>query len=152
WFRFLLGHWVRPYLPMRWPGRRLRGFSFDGDPGMYATGERRFLDDDSRAYKRHLAQLALETHQASLGAVLDRLSRIYDEIHIDEIQDLNGYDLEVLAEIMGSPIELSLVGDIRQALILTNVQDPKNKQYKGVRIKAWFEEHEKRRRLSITHE
>jgi len=152
WFSFLLGHWVRPYLPTRWPGRRLRGFSFDGDPGMYTTGERRFLDDEGRAYKRHLAQLALETHQASSGAVLDRLSRIYDEIHIDEIQDLNGYDLEVLAELMGSPIELNLVGDIRQALILTNVQDPKNRQYKGVRIKAWFEMHEQRRRLSITHE
>lgn len=152
WFSFLLSHWVRPYLPVRWPGRRLAGFSFDGGPGRYAAGEARFLDDDSRAYKRHLAQLALETHQASRGAVLDRLSRIYDEIHIDEIQDLNGYDLEVLAEIMASPIELSLVGDIRQALILTNVQDLKNRQYKGVRIKAWFEKHEKRGRLSITHE
>jgi hypothetical protein len=74
-------------LPLRWPGRRLAGFSFDGDPGMYATGEAPFLDDDSRAYKRHLAQLALEIHQAGLGAVVDRLSPIYDEIHIDEVQD-----------------------------------------------------------------
>jgi DNA helicase II / ATP-dependent DNA helicase PcrA len=152
WFSFLLGHWVRPYLPMRWPGRRLRGFSFDGDPGRFAAGEGRFLDDDGRAYRRHLAQLALETHQASSGAVLNRLSRIYDEIHIDEIQDLNGYDLEVLAELLASPMGLNLVGDIRQALILTNGQDPKNRQYKGVKIKNWFELREKRGNLTIDHQ
>ena len=152
WFSFLLGHWVRPYLPLRWPGRRLRGFSFDGDPGRFATGDVRFLDDDGRAYRRHLAQLAFETHQASSGRLLDRLSRIYNEIHIDEIQDLNGYDLEVLAELMASCIDLNLVGDIRQALILTNVQDQKNSQYKGVKIKAWFELHEKRDNLDIDHQ
>jgi DNA helicase II / ATP-dependent DNA helicase PcrA len=152
WFSFLLGHWVRPYLPMKWPGRRLRGFSFEGDPGRFATGEGRFLDGDGRAYKRHLAQLALDTHHASSGGVLNRLSRIYDEIHIDEVQDLNGYDLEVLAELMASRIDLNLVGDIRQALILSNVQDPKNSQYKGIKIKAWFELQKKRGKLTIAHQ
>jgi superfamily I DNA/RNA helicase len=152
WFSFLLGHWVRPYLPVRFPDRRLRGLNFDGDPGMYATGESRLLDSDGRAYKLHLAQLALETHQASSGAVLDRLSRIYREIHIDEVQDLNGYDLEVLAELMTSSIDLNLVGDVRQALIQTNIRDPKNKQYKGIRIKTWFEEQKSRGNLDIFHE
>ena len=152
WFSFLLAHWVRPYLPRRWPGRRLRGFSFDGDPGRFATGEGRFLDSDGRAYRRHLAQLGLETHQASSGAVLDRLSRIYHEIHIDEAQDLNGYDLEVLAELMASPIELNLVGDIRQALLQTNAEDPKNRQYKGPRIKKWFDLQARHRKLEVVHD
>ena len=152
WFSFLLGHWVRPYLPAKFPGRRLHGLNFDGDPGRFAMGERKFLDGEGRAYKRHLAQLALETNQASSGAVLDRLSRIYEEIYIDEVQDLNGYDLEVLKALMASPIELNLVGDVRQALINTNVQDPKNKQYKGVNIKKWFDGHASRGRLTIAHE
>jgi hypothetical protein len=152
WFSFLLGHWVRPYLPMRWPARRLRGLNFDGDPGRFATGESRFLDSDSRAYRLHLAQLALETHQASSGAVLDRLSRIYDEVYVDEVQDLNGYDLEVLSELMTSPMNLNLVGDVRQALIQTNIRDPKNKQYKGTSIKTWFDEHERRGNLEISHQ
>jgi DNA helicase II / ATP-dependent DNA helicase PcrA len=152
WFSFLLGHWVRPYLPTRFPGRRLHGLNFEGDPGWFAVGEKKFLDSEGRAYKRHLAQLAVETDQASSGAVLDRLSRIYEEIYIDEVQDLNGYDLEVLKALMASPIELNLVGDVRQALILTNVQDPKNKQYKGVNIKKWFEGHVSRGGLEILHE
>jgi hypothetical protein len=152
WFSFLLSHWVRPYLPTRWPGQRLRGLNFDGNPGRYAKGASRFLDSDGRAYKLHLAQLALQTHQASSGAALNRLSRIYDEIHIDEIQDLNGYDLDVLAELMASPVELNLVGDVRQALIQTNIQDPRNNQYKGTNIKRWFDAHESRGSLKISHE
>jgi hypothetical protein len=152
WFSFLLGHWVRPYLPARFPGRRLYGLNFEGDPGWFAKGEGKFLDSDGRAYKRHLAQLALETNEASSGAVLDRLSRIYDEIYIDEVQDLNGYDLEVLAALMTAPIDLVLVGDVRQALIATNVKDPKNKQYKGVSIKKWFDGHAKRGKLQILHD
>jgi len=152
WFSFLLGHWVRPYLPARFPGRRLRSLNFDGDPGRYATGESKFLDSDGRVYKRHLAQLALETHRASASAVLNRLSRIYQEIHIDEVQDLNGYDLEILTELMTSPIDLNLVGDVRQALIQTNIRDPKNKQYKGIRIKDWFEKQKRHGKLDIFHE
>jgi DNA helicase II / ATP-dependent DNA helicase PcrA len=152
WFSFLMTHWVRPYLPNRWPGRHLRGLNFDGDPGRFATGEGRFLDDQGRAYKLHLAQLALETHGASSGAVLDRLSRIYHEIYIDEIQDLNGYDLEILAELFASPIDLNLVGDIRQALIQTNIRDPKNKQYKGINIKTWFEDQKSRSNLDIFYD
>jgi len=117
WFRFLMTHWVRPYLPLRFAEQRLRGLNFEGDPGMYAKGQGRFLDGEARAYRLHLAQLALEVSAASSGAVIDRLTRIYDEIHIDEVQDLNGYDLEILKALLGSPIDLSLVGDVRQALL-----------------------------------
>jgi hypothetical protein len=152
WFSFLLGCWVQPYLPAKFSDRHLYGLNFDGDPGQYAKGERRFLDADGRAYKLHLAQLALETNVASATAVLDRLGRIYHEIHVDEAQDLNGYDLEVLSTLMKSTVELHLVGDVRQALTHTNVRDPKNKQYKGVEIKRWFEMQAAAGLLDITDE
>lgn len=151
WFSFLLRGWVRPYLPTLFAGRRLRGLNFDGDPGRFATGEVRFLDADGRAYRRHLAQLALLTNQASTGAVLDRISRIYHELWIDEVQDMNGYDLEVMSALMESSVELHMVGDIRQAIISTNVQDPKHKQYKGVMIKKWFDLQAGKKRLAISH-
>jgi len=149
WFSFLLSHWVRPYLPRLFPGRILCGLNFDGDPGQYATGEARFLDSDGRAYKRHLARLATEVDEASGGAVLDRLSRIYGRLWIDEVQDLNGYDLVVLERLMDSNIELAMVGDVRQAILQTNVRDPKYKQYKGVEIKRWFDLQVKKGRLQI---
>jgi DNA helicase II / ATP-dependent DNA helicase PcrA len=153
WFSFLLGHWVRPYLPMKLPGQRLRGFIFDDDkPGRYAKGIARFLDSDGRAYKRHLSQLAVGVNTASAEAVIDRLSRIYHEIYVDEVQDLNGYDLNVLLTLMRSSIDLYLVGDVRQALIQTNVHEPMNHKYKGADIKKWFDAQKEAGYLTIDHQ
>jgi DNA helicase II / ATP-dependent DNA helicase PcrA len=153
WFSFLLGHWVRPYLPLKHPGQRLQGFIFDDDkPDRYAKGRARFLDSEGRAYKRHLAQLAMEVNTVSTEAVIDRLGRIYHEIYVDEVQDLNGYDLQVLLTLMRSPIDLYLVGDVRQALIQTNVHEPMNQNYKGADIKKWFDAQEKAGRLKIEHQ
>lgn len=151
WFSFLLNYWIKPYLPCLFPGRRLRGLNFDGDPGMYAKGVSRFLDDEGHAYALHLAQLALLTAEASGGAVCDRLERIYDQLYVDEVQDLNGYDLEVLLALAMSKINLSMVGDIRQALLLTNPRDPKNSQYKGIQIKKWFDRLASKGLLEVTH-
>ena len=140
WFSFLLAHWVRPYLPRLHPGVRLAGLNFDGDPGIYAIGQSRFLDSGGRAYKLHLAQLALKTFVASDGAVLDRLGRIYDHLFVDEVQDLNGYDLEILELILKSSIPISMVGDVRQALLLTNPREKKNAAFKGIAVKHWFDQ------------
>ena len=150
WFSFLLNHWVKPYLPCLFAGRRLRGLNFDGDPGMYAKDENRFLDVEGRAYALHLAQLAFQTAEASGGAVCNRLERIYDQIYIDEVQDLNGWDLEVLLAMATSDVDLSMVGDVRQALLLTNPRDQKNSQYKGVQIKKWFDLLESKGLLEVT--
>ena len=152
WFAFLLRHWIRPYLPLRFPGRRLTGLNFDGDPGRFATGEARFLDSEGRAYKRHLAHLAADVDDAAHGAVLDRLGRIVDELHVDEVQDLNGWDLEILERLLRSPIDVRMVGDVRQAILQTEVQEQKNKQYKGVAIKRWFEKQEGSGLLEIEHQ
>lgn len=152
WFSFLMAHWIRPYLPLNFSGRRLRGLNFDGDPGQYATGQSRFLDSEGRAYKRHLAHLAMDVSGASSGAVMDRLGHIYDTIYVDEAQDLNGYDLEVLDALIDSPISLTLVADVRQAILLTNPRDPKNKQFKGIKVKEWFEMREDAGRLDVTRE
>jgi hypothetical protein len=135
---------------MRFPNRRLRGLNFEGDPGR-VKNEARFLDREDRAYKRHLARLSVEVNAASKGAVIDRLTRIYDAIYIDEVQDLNGYDLEVLKALLQSDIDLHLVGDVRQAILLTNVQEQKNKQYKGIRIQSWFDKQKAAGRLVVSH-
>jgi DNA helicase-2/ATP-dependent DNA helicase PcrA len=149
WFSFLLSHWIRPYLPRLFPGRTLRGMQFEGDGGRYATGDKRHLTEEGLAYRWHLASLAVKVDEASGGAVLDRLGRIYDRIWIDEIQDLNGYDLVVLERLMDAGIEVKMVGDVRQAILQTNIRDPKYKQYKGVAIKDWFDLQVKARRLKI---
>lgn len=152
WFAFLLQHLVRPYLPLLYEGRRLTGLNFDGDPGRYATGAARFLDGDNRAYRLHLAKLAHDVTSASNGGAIDRLEHIYDEIYIDEVQDLGGWDLDVVEVLLRSKLTVKMVGDTRQALLSTNVRDPKNAQYRKEKIYAWFQLIEKRNLLEITHE
>ncbi|WP_328995785.1 UvrD-helicase domain-containing protein [Kribbella sp. NBC_01245] len=153
WYSFLLRHWVRPFLPIVYPDRRLRGFNFDGESakGRYASGEERFLDRDGRAYKLHLSKLATDVSKASKGMVVNRLQRIYDEIYIDEVQDLTGCDLYVLEELMRSTIDLTVVGDIRQSVFDTNPRDRNLPQYRGINMLDWFAKHEKSGALVIEH-
>lgn len=151
WFSFVLRHWVRPYLPLKYPNRQPAALNFFGEPHERASGERRFFDPEGRIYRRHLTRLAVETSNASAGAVIDRLSRIYHEIHIDEVQDLNGYDLEILAALLRSNAEVHLVGDLRQAILLTNPRDPKYRQYKGLKLKNWFDRQASKGLLAIKH-
>ncbi|OLT55273.1 hypothetical protein BJF89_16090 [Corynebacterium sp. CNJ-954] len=150
WFSFLLQHFIRPYLPLLYPGHRLTGLNFDGDPGRYAKDAKRFLDMDDRAYRLHLAQLAHDVMRASRGGVIDRLEHIYDEIYIDEVQDLGGWDLEVINALLKAHLKVTMVGDMRQALLSTNIRDPKNKKYQGEKIFVWFQMMEKKNLLEIT--
>lgn len=142
WFAFLLRHFIRPYLPLHFPGRRLRGLNFEGEPaaGQYASGAARYLDSEGRAYRLHLAKLAHDVSLASRGAVVDRLSHIYDEVYIDEVQDLTGCDLHIAKQLLdASTIDVYMVGDVRQSVFDTNPRDPNLKQYRGVRMLEWFD-------------
>lgn len=152
WYTFLLHHWVRPYLPLLYPGRRLAGLNFDERSGVdYSTGAQRYFDGESRAYKRYLSKLAIDVAKASRGAVIDRLEHIYREIHIDEVQDLTGYDLDVLEALFASKIDIRLVGDVRQSTFNTNPQDPRNRQYRDLAMLTWFAKHEEAKRLVVEY-
>ena len=149
WFAFLLHHVIRPYLPLLFEDRQLTGLNFDGDPGRYAKGPGRFFDQGGRAYRLHLARLAHDVMTASDGAVIDRLEHIYDEIFIDEVQDLGGWDLEVVEALLRSTLKVTMVGDMRQALLSTNVRDQKNSKYRKEKIFDWFKLMERRQLLEV---
>ncbi|WP_423464318.1 UvrD-helicase domain-containing protein [Promicromonospora sp. MS192] len=154
WYAFLMRHCIRPYLPLKYPGRHLRGLNFDGKPtgGLYATGAPRFLDSDNRAYKLHLSKLAYDVVLASKGAVIDRLVNIYNEIYIDEVQDLTGCDLHILEILMNADgIDIHMVGDVRQSVFDTNPQDQNLKKYRGVKMLDWFNTHEESGLLEVQH-
>lgn len=152
WFAFLIRHCIRPYLPLHLPDIRLNGLNFDGAPGRYATGADRFLDRDGRAYRLHLSKLAYDVVQASAGAVIDRISNIYDEIYIDEVQDLTGCDLHIVKHLMdAASLRILMVGDVRQSVYDTNPQDPNLRQFRAVNMLKWFEAHRATGLLEVTH-
>jgi DNA helicase II / ATP-dependent DNA helicase PcrA len=151
WFSFLIRHIARPFIPFLFAERRVRGFNFDRPPQRYEKSDsiKRYLDDESRACRVHLAQLAFSINEASKGAPLNRLLRLYDRIYIDEVQDLCGYDLEVLRLLASAGIDLRMVGDVRQAVYVTNNQEAKNKKFMLMKIWDWFKLEEKAGRLTI---
>lgn len=157
WYAFLLRQWVRPFLPLKYEGRRLKGLNFDGLPQtnskgiVIASGEERFLDEQSRAYKRFLSKLAIDVADSAGGTVTTRLQRMYDEIYIDEVQDMTGYDLDILERLLKSTSVIRMVGDMRQSVFSTNAQDPRHKKYRGLGMLDWFELQRKAGRLEVEY-
>jgi len=151
WFSFLLTHIVKPFVPYMFPGRRVQGFDFDSTPRQFDANDtvERYFDKAGRARRVHLPQLAFLVERASGGAALKRLQRLYDRVYIDEVQDLCGYDLEILQLMLNSSLPLNMVGDVRQAVLATNERERKNKPYMYMGIWNWFQKQEKAKRLSI---
>lgn len=141
WFSFLLDDMVRPYQrcivpnrisgillneanphlitrpnsrPFNIPGRRQE---IDGkcNPLHYVTQE------DSRAHTFYLAKLAATIQRKTGGMPARRLAQIYSAVFIDEMQDLVGWDFEVVRALAKSEVvHVNCVGDFRQAVYQTS--------------------------------
>ncbi|MCT7780861.1 MAG: TGBp1 family protein, partial [Lactobacillus iners] len=86
------------------------------------------------------------------GLVEDRLSHIYDELIIDEVQDISRTGLDVLELLIKqTKLKIFLVGDVRQSLIDSNLQSNKNKLYDRVNLISWFEKISKNGNLKIEY-
>ncbi|MDV3125941.1 ATP-dependent helicase [Mycobacterium sp. 21AC1] len=151
WFSFLLQNFVHPFLPLMFEGRRVEGFDFDSPPQMYvATGSwQRYINEQGAVRRVHLPELAVQINQAGDGICMDRLGRVYDRIMIDEVQDLCGYDLEILDLLMASKVKLEMVGDVRQAILATNGREAKHKPFMYMQIWKWFQAQERAGRLVV---
>ncbi|WP_150692525.1 UvrD-helicase domain-containing protein [Pseudomonas fluorescens] len=150
WYTFLLRHFAKPFLPFKYPGKRVLGFDFEGRPPMMVMGVKRFLNSNGAAYACELGRLAFELIAESRGALLHRLECIYDEILVDEVQDLSSYDWEILDVLLHSSIDVRMVGDIRQSVLATNPRGSKNRKYAYTEAIHWFREREKKGLLEIT--
>lgn len=144
WYRFLLHELVRPY-QRSLVKRRIDGLHFvEGRSARYAKKSdvtRYYLSGGGRLiYSDKISEFALNLNQASAGAVLARLAQRFSTIYVDEIQDMAGWDLQLLELLLGSGINIVLVGDHRQATFRTN-NSSKNKTFAGVHVidkfRAW---------------
>lgn len=152
WFSFLIANFVRPFLPYIYRDKRVEGFDFRSPPQQFTAVNlwSRYFNSEAQVRKVHLPQLAVRLEEASHQAGIRRLERIYDQVFVDEVQDLCGYDLEVLKLLMGSNIDIEMVGDVRQAILATNERESKNKRFMYMGIWEWFKAEQKAGRLSIT--
>lgn len=158
WFAFLINHIVRPYLPLLFPEQRVTGFIFRIDDTdvknslryKKKTDPRRFFNEAGMIYKDNLEDLAIEIFNKARGLVENRLRLIYDEILIDEAQDVSRSGLEIIARLLRqSSVRCILVGDSRQSLIDSSLSSRKNKSADRQNLMEWYREYENSGQLKI---
>lgn len=142
WYTFLLRDGIRPYQHSVLGGVGLvRGLNFQGQKQRFArkTERRYFIDRNADVFRDGLADFACTANANTGGAMIARLEGLYDHIYVDEVQDLVGYDLDVLDLLLASRISITIVGDPRQHTLATsNVL--KNKKYRGAGFSDWLDE------------
>ncbi|CAB0620201.1 hypothetical protein CIP107535_02107 [Corynebacterium diphtheriae] len=156
WYAFLTNHIVRPYLPLLFPEQRVTGFMFDpGDARKSLrykkkTDPRRYFSETGMIYKDNLEELATGLIDKAGGLVENRLRLIYDEILIDEAQDISRSGLDVIARLLHQdPVRCLLVGDSRQSLLDSSLSSQKNRKADRQNLMEWYREFEKSGRLTI---
>lgn len=136
WFTFLLDDFVRPYQNLISNCERIVGIQMvNGQSTKYIKKNNLayYINKNIEIYTDKISIFGFECNERTGGLVINRLERIYDQIYIDEIQDLAGYDLELIDALLESKIRVTLVGDHRQVTYQTNYSK-KNKQFSGDKI------------------
>jgi DNA helicase II / ATP-dependent DNA helicase PcrA len=150
WFSFLLQHGARPYQGSIFD-KKINGLLLvncqsglkyinHGIPVYFSEDEdfeNHYFNKSLKIYSDKLSKFVFRCNQKTTGNVIDRLSRIFSNIFIDEVQDLAGYDLELLKLLFKCSVQTLLVGDPRQATYSTN-SAPKNKKFKKSAIVDFF--------------
>lgn len=139
WFAFLLQHGARPYQGCV-TETRIEGLHFNQGISAQYTRETdlgHYLNKHNQLYRDKLSKFTLKCDTLSEGRVIRRVAGVFDEIFVDEVQDIAGYDLDFIELLMDSALSVLLVGDPRQGTYSTS-DSPKYKKFKKSGIVAYF--------------
>uniref|UniRef100_V5XAL1 DNA helicase II / ATP-dependent DNA helicase PcrA n=1 Tax=Mycolicibacterium neoaurum VKM Ac-1815D TaxID=700508 RepID=V5XAL1_MYCNE len=151
WFTFLLSDCIKPYQNFLTDTNRVRTLNFTTKPGQYARKvdvDGYYIDAQSNIYSDNAADFAVSVNEKSNGKVISRIEDVYDEIYVDEVQDLVGYDLDLLDLLIASSISLTMVGDPRQSTYTTS-NTTKYSNYQRLNLYMWFKERDASGQLTI---
>ena len=136
WFSFLLRDLARPYRQAM-HNRRIEGLQWEEGRSVPYIPEKNiaghYFAGGTLIYSDKISKFICECDRRTRGAVMRRLAQRFDHIFVDEIQDMAGYDLDVLELILKAGVKLTMVGDHRQATLRTN-QGNKNSGFSGIKI------------------
>ena len=114
-----------PIFPVYWPEENI---------------ENHYFSPKMEIYSDKIAKFAVKSNKLNNNLVIQRIKSLYDYIFIDEIQDMAGYDFELISNFMKLGIKVIMVGDPRQSTLQTHY-DGKYKKYSGYNIKNFFVDH-----------
>ena len=132
WLSFILEHGVRPFSNL-FVNERISGIQYASNLNRYIkkTDVRQYyFDKEMNLYSDRASQFVVELDNLSEGAVINRISSIFNNVLIDEAQDLSGYDYDFVVKLFEKS-NVVVVGDPRQRTYVTN-HNSKNKSYNTI--------------------
>lgn len=157
WYEFLIHDVISPYLPKKFSNIKISGFDFDknNENRVWRISSkdkiRRYFTSENKLIRETVEELSVEIMLNEAPCLVEnRLSRIYDELIIDEVQDISRTGLDVLKLLINqTKLKIFLVGDVRQSLIDSNLHSNRNKSYDRTNLISWFKEISKNGNLKI---
>lgn len=150
WFSFLIEHGARPYqgklidkeingllLVNEKSGVKYKSKKF---PVYYKEDEvaKHYFTKDYHIYSDKLSKFVVRCNDESNGFVIERISRLFKFIFIDEVQDMAGYDLEIIKLLFKTNSIVRIAGDPRQVTYHTHFAE-KYKKYSDGKIREFIE-------------
>lgn len=157
WFSFLIQQGAKPYqgsLHAELFEKNIKGLHFSTEQcgvkyrnsryGAVLYNEQtefmqHYFDKEMRIYSDKLSKFIIKTDKVTKGKVIERITEIYPNIYIDEVQDLSGHDLTLLNLLFKSSANILLVGDPRQTTYSTHWEKT-NKKYRYGKIEEYIRE------------
>ena len=158
WFSFLIKYGVKPYQGALYPelsnltvkGLILCKTGHEGTFCRIINGQeiwspckesvspiKHYFSHDCRLYSDRVAIFFFKTNKKIKGRLINRLTSIFPYIYIDEVQDLAGYDLDILKLLFASSSNITLVGDPRQYVYSTH-RESHFQKYSDGRVKEFI--------------
>lgn len=145
WFSFLIEHGAKPYQG-KLTNKKINGlFLVNEKSGLKFRGEKfpvyfkedeidkHYFTKDYQIYSDKLSKFVVRCNEKSNGYVVERISALFKYIFIDEIQDMAGYDLEIIKLLLQTDSTIRMAGDPRQVTYHTHFSD-KYKKYTNGKI------------------
>lgn len=154
WFTFLLHECTRPYQRAVYSKKRVKTIYFTKERSARYTPcsdvEAFYFRNGEEIYSDKVSQFAIKCQERSAGLLTKRIAEIYDEVFVDEFQDLSGYDLDLIEVFMEAGIRMVMAGDPRQCTYTTN-PSARNSQYRGMGILDLAHQWEAKNLCQIEH-
>ena len=109
---------------------------------------RQYFTVNLKIYSYKFSKFVIKCNKKTDNKVINRISRIYKHIFIDEVQDLAGNDFEIVKALSKTDSEVFLVGDPRQVTYKTH-NERKNRQYGKIGIKQFIIDKCKKRKGNL---
>lgn len=134
WFSFLLRNGVRPFQGSLFNERIEGVIMVNGQSKKYVKKEtKEYYSQGNKIYTDKLSECVDELNKRCGGKIFERIAKMYTYIYVDEVQDMVGYDLEVLKNLIATNCEVIMVGDPRQCTYSTHSSN-KYKKYSNGKI------------------